>query len=161
HPYRWNRMRDGAHPGRLDLVDRAAHADGVDLRRGGERADRDRKVVAAAGTVDHVGEQEGAPLALGEAGLEMPAHPRMQRGVLVDRTVDADQQPLRIERGEMGLEVERRGAARLRGPARIWADIEHGALRSRLHCDAAGVWFVAALRNSGVSRAWARSSSAP
>ena len=32
-----------AHPGVADLLDRPAHADGIDLRRGGQRADRDRR----------------------------------------------------------------------------------------------------------------------
>ncbi len=62
---RRNRMRHGMRPGFADLFDRLAHADGVDFRRGAERADRDRNVVAPPGAVDHVGEQKGAALFLG------------------------------------------------------------------------------------------------
>src|SRR5262249_17935138 len=51
----------------------------------------------------------------------------MQLGVLVDRAIDAHEQALRLERGEVRLEIERRsGGARSRRPARIGADVEHG-----------------------------------
>ena len=57
----------------------------IDLGRGRERADHHRHVVAAALGVDHVGEQERAALVLRHAAEELPAHQRMQLGVLVDR----------------------------------------------------------------------------
>ena len=114
------------HPGRLDLLDRPAHADGVDLRRGRQRADGDRNVVTAPRQVDDVGEQERAPLILGEPALELPAHQRVQLGILVDRAIDAHQQPLRLERGEVRLEIERRSANRSCGSACVGADVEHG-----------------------------------
>jgi hypothetical protein len=44
----------------------------------------------------------------GEAALELPAHQRMQLGVLVDRPVDPHQQPGRLERGQVRLEIGRR-----------------------------------------------------
>ena len=59
---RRDRMRDRVRPGFADVLDRLAHADRVDFRRSGERADRDRNVVAPPGAVDHIGEQEGAAL---------------------------------------------------------------------------------------------------
>ena len=90
-------MRNRGRPGGLDLLDRPSHADRVDARRGAERPDRDRHVVAAAGRIDHVGEQEGAALILREAALELPARERMQLGVLIDRPIDARDQPLRLE----------------------------------------------------------------
>ncbi len=113
------------HPGRLDLLDRPPHADRIDRGRGRERADRDRDAVAAAGAVDHVGEQEGAALILGETALELPAHQRMQLGVLVDRPIDTHEQALRFERSEMRLEVERRTASRIGEPASVYAGIKH------------------------------------
>ena len=109
------------------------HADRIDLRRRRERADHDGHVVAPALGVDHVGEQEGAPRALGDAAEELPAHQRVQLGVLVDGAVDAHQQAARFEIGEMGLEVER-GPARLVLPDRIVSGfVEHGVCR--IACD--------------------------
>ena len=104
---------------RLDLLDRPSHADRIDARRGRERTDRHRDVVAAAGRVDDVGEQECAALILGEPALELPAHQRVQLAVLVDRAIDAHQQPLRLQRREMRLEIERRTAADC-GGRRAW-----------------------------------------
>src|SRR5262249_13625252 len=73
------------------------------------------------------GKQERAPLILRQSALELPAHQRMQLGVLVDRAIDAHKQSLRLERGEVRLEIERRsGGARSRRPTRIGADVEHG-----------------------------------
>src|SRR5262245_5638215 len=100
-------MRDRVRPGSLDLVRRPSHADGIDARRGGERPDHDRHVVCAAAGVGDVGEQEGAALVFGEAALELPAHQRMQLGVLVDRPLDAHDEALRLEQREVLLEVSR------------------------------------------------------
>ena len=107
---RRDRMRDRVVPGFADFVDRPAHADGVDFRRGGERADRDRNVVAPPGAIDDVGEQKGAALFLGEPALELPAHQRMQLAVLVDGVIDAGDQAARFEPAQMLLEIERRAA---------------------------------------------------
>src|SRR5262249_49906023 len=123
------------------------------------RADRDREIIAAAGAVDHVGEQERAARALGEAALELPAHQGMQLGVLVDRTVDAHEQTARLERGEMGLEIEPRGAAGGSGSARARADVEHGL--SDCIATLPVYRLVPRCAIPGVARAWARSSSAP
>ena len=123
---RRNRMRDRLDPGVADLRDRPPHADRVDLRRGGQRADRDRHVVAPAAAVDHVGEQERAALILGKPALELPAHQRMQLGVLVDRPVDAHQQAGRLERREMRLEIACGAGVRFRCAGSCGL-VEHGA----------------------------------
>ena len=117
-------MRDGVEPGLADLFDGLAHADGVDLRVGRQRADHHRHVVFLAAAVDHVGEQERAALVLRHAADELPADERMQLGVLVDRPVDARHQPGRLQRREMLLEVER-GAFGLAGAAALVGLIEH------------------------------------
>ena len=107
---RINRMRDGMRPGLADVLDRLAHAGRVDFRRGAERADRDRNVVAPPGAVDHVGEQKGAALLLGQPALELPAHQRVQLAVLVDGVVDAGDQAARFQSAQVFLEIERRAA---------------------------------------------------
>jgi len=94
------------------------------LRRSGERADRDWHVVAPSVAVDDVREQERAPFVLGQSALELSAHERMQLCVLIDRPLDADQQPMRFERRKMRLEVER-GAGGLRIAAALVGLIEH------------------------------------
>ena len=76
---------DRALPGRVDLVERAAHADAIDLAARRERADHDRDVVAPALGVGHVGEQERLAVLLRDAAAELPAHQRVHLGVLVDR----------------------------------------------------------------------------
>ena len=112
------------HPGLADLLDRLAHADRVDARRGRERADRHRDVVAPALGVDDVGEEEGAALVLRDAADELPAHERMQLGVLVDRPVDAHEQALRLEVGEVLLEIEPRPGG-LPGAGKFSGFVEH------------------------------------
>ena len=72
-----------------------------------------------------MGEQEGAALVLGKAALELPAHQRVQLGVLVDRSVDAGHEPLRFEHGEMVLEIQRRSIGLRRALAR-GGDVKHG-----------------------------------
>jgi hypothetical protein len=71
------------------------------LRRGGERADRDRYVVAPPRRVGDIGEQKRAPLILLQSPLELPSHQRVQFGVFVDRAIDAQQQPTPFERAEV------------------------------------------------------------
>ena len=105
---RRDRMRDRRHPGLADLLDRAAHAERVDRGRRRQRADHHRHVVFAALGVDDVGEQEGAALILRHAADELPAHQRDELGVLVDRPVDADEQPGGFQIGQMLLQVETR-----------------------------------------------------
>ena len=107
--------------------DRPPHADGVDARRSGERADRDGHVVPPPFEIDHVGEQKCAPLIFAQPALELPAHQRMQLGVLVDRPLDAYQEPCRFEPRQMLLEIQWR-TPRLffllpRGAHRGWSSI--------------------------------------
>ena len=77
------------HPCLADILDRTAHADRIDLRGGAERSDSDWNIVAPPGSIDHVGEHEGAASVLAQSALELPAHQRMQLTVLVDRPVNA------------------------------------------------------------------------
>ena len=120
HGDRRNRMIDRRQPGFADLLDLAAHADGVDLRRRRQRADHDRNVVFAALGVGDVGEDEGAALVLRHAADELPAHQRMQLGVLVDRGVDARRPGRRLR--------DRRDAPGNRGEGRCGPNA-HGELR--------------------------------
>ena len=59
-----DRRGQGALPVGGDVLRRAAEPQRVDLFRARERAHYDRDVEAAAARVDHVLEQEGAPLRL-------------------------------------------------------------------------------------------------
>ena len=77
---------------RADFLDRAAHADRIDSRRSGQRADDNRHVVTPAVGIDDIGEQKSAALVFGNAAQKLAAHQRMQFGILVDGPVDANQQ---------------------------------------------------------------------
>jgi hypothetical protein len=114
------RMRDRLVPGGVDLFDRAPHADGIDLRGGRQRPDRDRHVEAASVGSDHIGEQEGAALVLVQPALELPAHQRVKLGVLVDLAVDANQ-----ESRQVLLEVRGRAAALRRLICTLIGAVEH------------------------------------
>src|SRR5258708_7277760 len=82
-----------------------APAGPVDRAVGRDRADDDRDRIFPAAAVDHVGEQEGLPVLLGQAADELPAHQRMQLGVLVDRAIDRDEQALALQRLEVLMEI--------------------------------------------------------
>ena len=123
--HRRDRMGDRVDPGAADLLDRPAHADGVDLRRCRQRADRDGHVVAPSAAIDDVGEQERAALVLGQSALELPAHQRVQLGVLVDRPVDARHEPLRLKPRQVLLEIER-GTCGVFCRAALVGLVEHG-----------------------------------
>ena len=118
-------MIDRRQPGFADLLDLAAHADGINLRRRRQRADHDRDVVFAALGVGDVGEDEGAAFFLRHAADELPAHQRMQLGVLVDRGVDARDQAGGFEIGEMILEIEARPLPRRTRAASFVGLVEH------------------------------------
>ena len=60
--------------------------------------------------IGHIGEQERAPLAFRHAAQELPPHQRMQFGVFVDRAIDAYQETVGFEVGEVLLEIEPRPA---------------------------------------------------
>ena len=131
---RRDRMRDRVRPGLADVLDRLAHADRVDFRRGGERADRDRNVVAPPGAVDDVGEQKGAALLLGEPALELPAHQRVQLAVFVDGVIDAGDQAARFEPAQMFLEIERRTAGHRLAGLSVTCPLCRASAASRLRC---------------------------
>jgi len=122
---RRNRMVDRRQPRFADLLDLAAHADGINLRRRRQRADHDWDVVFAALGVGDVGEDESAALGLRHAADELPAHQRMQLGILVDRCVDARHQAGGFEIGEMILEIEARAFARRTCAASFVGLVEH------------------------------------
>ena len=124
-PRRRNRIGDRPHPGAADFRDRLPHADGVNVGRSGKRADHDRDIVAPTLGVGDVGEQERSPLVLGNAAQELPAHQRMQLGILVDRPLDAHQQAVGLEIGQVMLEIEPRAAALQRGARRDGRLIQH------------------------------------
>ena len=135
HDLRRDRLGDRVIPRLADLVDRTAHADGVDLGRGGERADRDRNVVAAARAVDYVGKKKSATLVFGEAALELPAHQRVQLAVLVDRAVDAGDEAALFEPAQMLLEIARRPVGRTAILLLFPWSIEHAPLPLRSRAD--------------------------
>ena len=98
-------MRFRVIPFLLDLFDVAADADPVNLPVGGEDADGDRNVVAAALAVDDVLEQKRLALGLRNTAAELPAHQRMHLAVLVDRPLDADEQALFLQRRDVRVQV--------------------------------------------------------
>src|SRR5580704_9819040 len=123
-------MVDRLKPGFADLLDLATHADGIDLRRRRQRADHDRDVVFAALGVGDIGEHESPAFLFRHAADELPAHQRMQLGVLVDRGVDARDQAGGFEIGEMILEIEARSLPRRTRAASFVGLVEHDGAMS-------------------------------
>ena len=105
HFLRRDGVRDRLVPAVADLPDRHAHADAIDGGIGGERADGHGHVVAPALGIGDVGEEEGLALVLLQPAAELPADQRMHLGILVDRLVDAEQEPRPVERVEMVAEI--------------------------------------------------------
>ena len=103
-------MRHRTHPCFSDRLDRLAHADGIDFRRSGKRANHDGHVVPPPLGIANVREQERPPLVLRDAAEELPAHQRVQLGVLVDGPVDAQEKTACCKISKMLLEVETRAA---------------------------------------------------
>ena len=101
-------MPDRVQPGTADFIDLFTHAERVNARRGGQRADHHRHVVFAALRIDDFGEQKRAPLVGGHAAEKLPAHQRVQLGILVDRTIDAQQETLLFKVAQMSLQIESR-----------------------------------------------------
>ena len=95
----------GLVPFLLDVGDVAADADAVDFLVGRKNPDRYRHVVLAALAVGDVLEQESLALILRNAAAKLPAHQRVHFGVLVDRPLDAQQQSLLVEVGDVGVKV--------------------------------------------------------
>jgi len=89
----------------LDGLDVAADADAVDFTIGGEDPDRNRNVVASAGAVDHVLEQEPLALRFRDAAAELPAHQREHLGVFVDWPLHAEKQAIAFQGSDVGVQV--------------------------------------------------------
>ncbi len=98
-------VRDRVVPFRLDLRYRGAHADAVDGAVGGDGADHDGDVVFAAVPVMDVGEEERLALGLVQPADELPAHQRVQLGILVDRPVDGQEKSRLPERRQMLVQI--------------------------------------------------------
>ncbi len=118
-------------PARADvLVALHVHADAINRGVRRQRADHHRNVVTPSAGIDDVGEQEGLAVLLGDAAAELPAHQRMHLGVLVDRCIDAQQQPGLVETIEMVVQI---GIAAITvhhaGPAARWALTTTAAIR--------------------------------
>src|SRR4029077_7377204 len=88
-----------------DLVERAAHAHAINLAARRERADHPRGGVAPGPRGHPSREEKRLALALLDAAAELPAHQRMQLGVLVDRALDGNQQAGALQRIEMVVQV--------------------------------------------------------
>src|SRR5262249_24413992 len=100
-----DRLRHGPRPGLVDLVERAAHADAVDLAACGERADHDRNVVLPLLAVDDAAEEKRLAVRRLDTAAELPADQGGHLGVLVARPVDRHEETRAIERLEVLVEV--------------------------------------------------------
>src|SRR5260370_22180466 len=92
-------------PFRRDIIDVAADADAVDLAIGSEDPYRNRNVVASAGAVDHVLEQEPLALRFRNAAAELPAHQSVHLGVFVDWPLHAEKQAIAFQGSDVGVQV--------------------------------------------------------
>jgi hypothetical protein len=99
-------------PARIDLLERTVDADAVDLAVRRQPADQHRDVVLAPLAVDDVGEQKRLAVLLLDPAAELPPHQRVHLRVLVDRSIDLDQQPGPVEGTHMIVQV---GIGRARG----------------------------------------------
>jgi hypothetical protein len=102
---RLNRIGDGVIPLGLDILELGVHADAVDFRIGGDSADHHRHVVFAPERVGDVGEQKRFALALLHATDELPAHQRMQFGILIDGPVDGVHEAALFQRLQMLVKI--------------------------------------------------------
>src|SRR5207245_11149357 len=93
------------YPARVDFVEPAADADAIDFAVRGERTHRDRNLVLALLAINDIGEQERFAILLLDAAAELPPHQRVHFGVLVDRSVDDDEQAGLIERPDVIMQV--------------------------------------------------------
>ena len=105
HHHRGDHVGHRLGPNRADLVRRMAKPDLVDFGARPHGPDHHRHVVDLAFAVSNVGEQHGPAIRLGDAAAELPAHQRMQFGVLVDRDIDAQQEPGAIQRVQLIMQV--------------------------------------------------------
>ena len=93
------------HPGGADLVERAAKANPIDVRIGGEPRDQHRYIVAGAFAIGGLREQECSPIAFGNAATILPADQRVDFCIFVDRLIDDDQQPGAVQRQHMIVQI--------------------------------------------------------
>ena len=105
HFQRRDRLGNGAVPLGLNLIHRGIHAGAVDGAVGSQGAHHHRNLEFAALAIDDVVEQKGLALALGHAADELPAHQRMQLGILVDTTADDLQQTTLLQTIQMLMQV--------------------------------------------------------
>jgi hypothetical protein len=101
-------MVDGMKPIGTNISRGTAHPDRVDLRGGRQSADDDWNVVAAAIRINNVGKQKGSAIVLVDAAKKLAANQRVQFRIFVDRVVDTNEQTIRFQLGEMGLEIQAR-----------------------------------------------------
>ena len=83
----------------------AAHAQEIDGLAAGQRAHHHGEVELAPAGVGDVGEVPSLALLVGDAAPVLPAHQRVQLGVLVDGLVDAAQVPRLFEHSEMLMQI--------------------------------------------------------
>ena len=105
HDARFDWRRQRLHPGGADFLERTTETDAINVRIGGKPGDQHGTIVARAFAVGWLGEQEGAPVALGNAAAILPAHQGMHFGIFVDRLVDDDQQAGAMQRQNMVVQI--------------------------------------------------------
>ncbi len=103
-------------PLRVDLLDRTADTDAVDVAVRRQDADGDGNIVFAPLGIDDVLEQEALAIVLVDTATELPAHQRVHFRVLVDRPFDADQQPLLFQGLDVGAQIGITGLLHLTPP---------------------------------------------
>src|SRR5262249_93883 len=108
HDNRVDGVGDRAHPCGADFLDRTSHADAIDPRRSGERADYNWNVIAPPAGVDDIGEEKGTAFIPANPAEELAAYQGVQFGVFIDRFVDANQEAIRVELGQVRLKIEAR-----------------------------------------------------
>ena len=89
----------------LDLFQGVADTQLIDGGIAREAANQNRNIEFPPLAIDDVGEQECLAILFRDAAAVLPAHQGVHLGVLVDGTVDLDQQARRAERRDMLVEV--------------------------------------------------------
>src|SRR5262245_4850390 len=92
-------------PGVSDILDLAAHPDGIDLIVTRKAANQNGNVILASFTVGEIGEEKSLPVLRRDAPAELPAHQRVHLGVLVDQPIDFDEKPGIAKRFDMLVKI--------------------------------------------------------
>jgi hypothetical protein len=100
-----NRRCHRLDPALRDRIERTAHAYAIDFPVGSKPADQHRNVVFSALAVGDIGEQESLAVPFLDAAAELPAHQWVHLGILVDGPRDRDQEPCRVERAHMIVQI--------------------------------------------------------